>query len=600
MKVFTLIKGFMPLCTLMMLASKLSAQTATITPANTTIAANTTQDFTVVTTGLGANNDNRTFFYTISGPGVTIPASPVNFNCTSGCNSETHSFQFPTAGTYTVSVTVTQTQNGSASASTSTTITVINPNLWSTSSNGTVVSGFVVNNGVYSTGPLPIFTPNTGSGSSTAALALSAPQPGVNPGDPATPYFYWLPNTSGNSGVVEVWGATANGSNQTLIGTLDVNGAGTNSLGFVRLGMGPNGVCYLLAGDGTTIYLASFKPNGVTVNSSLPLADRLKIDDTDGVTINGGGANEFQNGDLAVLIDPQQGGVNIYALANVTGGTTKIFIGKPNGNSTTFTKRWDLVDPANQPFTGSVNGVAFDFAGSMYLSTAAGVYFVDKTTVNQAGIGTVVTSLAWSGSGLQDLASNSFPAGSTLPVKLKSFSGSLSNNSVTLKWETESEINFDYFQVERSTNGSSFTAIGSKDAAASASLSSAYDYADDLRNESSNVFYYRLKIIDKDGRFEYSNVIMLRKDKKALKNLFLTPNPVRGTAANARIETVTSGVITLRIADMNGRILHQQTNNVSAGVNSISITGISKLQPGMYMLQMVSNGETVSTKFSKL
>lgn len=599
MKTFTFLKGLFALC-VVFLAGESSAQTASITPANSTIVANSSQGFTVTTTGLGANNDDRTFFYTIAGPGVTIPASPVNFNCTSGCNSETHSFQFPTAGTYTVSVTVTRTQGGSQTASTSTSITVINPNLWSASSNGTVISGFIVNNGVYTTGPVPIFTPNFGSGSSTAALALSAPQPGVNPGDPATPYFYWLPNTTGNSGVVEVYGATANGSNQTLIGTLDVNGAGTNSLGFVRLGMGPNGVCYLLAGDGTTVYLASFKPNGVTVNASLPLADRLKIDDADGVTISGGGANEFQNGDLAVLIDPQQGGVNIYALANVTGGSTKIFIGKPNGNSTTFTKRWDLVDPASQPFTGTVNGVAFDFAGSMYLSTASGVYFVDKTTVNQAGVGTVVTSLAWSGTGLQDLASNSFPAGSTLPVKLKSFSGSLTNGTATLKWETESEINFDYFEIERSSDGASFRSIAQRNPVAPLGFSSSYDFADDLKNENSNVFYYRLKMIDKNGRYEYSNVIMLRKDKKLLKNLMITPNPVQRNTANARIETTNSGVVTLRILDMNGRLLHQQMNNVSAGVNSIVINGLSKLQPGQYMLQMITNAEVVTSKFSKL
>ncbi|MBK8310944.1 MAG: hypothetical protein IPL04_08680 [Chitinophagaceae bacterium] len=96
------------------------SQTATITPANSIILAGSSQNFTVVTTGLGGNNDNRTFAYTITGPGATIPATPTSIICTNGCNSQSHSFQFPTAGTYTVAVTVTQTQNGSAVASTST------------------------------------------------------------------------------------------------------------------------------------------------------------------------------------------------------------------------------------------------------------------------------------------------------------------------------------------------------------------------------------------------------------------------------------------------------------------------------------------------
>lgn len=108
-------------------AAKTNAQTASISPSNSTIVAGQSQDFTVTTSGFGGDNNNRTFVYTITGPGATIPASPATFNCTSGCNNETETFTFNTPGVYTVAVSVTQTQNGSAVATTSTTITVNAP-----------------------------------------------------------------------------------------------------------------------------------------------------------------------------------------------------------------------------------------------------------------------------------------------------------------------------------------------------------------------------------------------------------------------------------------------------------------------------------------
>ena len=99
MKKFTF-KGIIALFFLFAFSQNESfSQTATITPANSVILAGSTQTFTVVTSGFGGDNNNRTFAYTITGPGATIPATPTSIICTSGCNSEDHSFQFPTAGT---------------------------------------------------------------------------------------------------------------------------------------------------------------------------------------------------------------------------------------------------------------------------------------------------------------------------------------------------------------------------------------------------------------------------------------------------------------------------------------------------------------------
>lgn len=236
----------------------------------------------------------------------------------------------------------------------------------------------------------------------------------------------------------------------------------------------------------------------------------------------------------------------------------------------------------------------------MYLSTSNGIYYVNAGTINTSGSGTVQTTLVQSVTGVQDLATNAFPQGSPLPVKLKSFSGVLKNNIATLNWETEYEENFESYEVERATNPSQFTKIASKAPAGATNKTAYYQLTDDISSLSSKVVYYRLRMVDKDGRFEYSNVIMLRSDSKQIKNLLLTPNPVQGATANVRIEAETAGNVMLRVVDAGGSIVIQQWNKLSVGVNAVQIQNINRLQPGVYILQMITgNGEVTSTRFSK-
>ena len=138
MKTFTLsLKGLFGCMLLLPLTGALFAQTISVTPSSTSVVSGGSVNFTVATDGPGwANNDNRTFTYTVTGPAPVIPASPAIFNCTSGCNNEVHNITFTEAGSYTVTVFVERTQNGSGSAtSSSITINVYNPTLWSASNN---------------------------------------------------------------------------------------------------------------------------------------------------------------------------------------------------------------------------------------------------------------------------------------------------------------------------------------------------------------------------------------------------------------------------------------------------------------------------------
>lgn len=589
MKTFTHVKGLITILFFVLLHQKAVAQTPTVTlsPSNVqSVTAGGTIGFTATRNSNSQNwtggNGNFTYTWSSSPAGVTFTNNP---RSTNGNNSTTTA-TFPTTGTYLITCSVQEGGGGLSAVSAATTVNVtpnVPANLWATSSNGTQVSGFAVSNGTYVTGPTNIFAPSfpggTTGGTTTAALGRSA-FPSINLG-----HFYWLPNTSGNNGVVEVFASTSTGANVTRIGSLDVNGSSTNSLGFVRLGMGPDGTGWILAGDGSNVFLAKFISNGVN-----PVT--ITIEDAN-VTLTGGAAATFQNGDICI-----SGSGKIYALANDGSGVTQLFIGSPTGSTTTLVKKWDLVTPGGAAFTGSVNGVAFDVLGSLYLSTSNGLYYINQNTANGPA-GTVECSLVAVIAGLQDLASNAFPSQSTLPVTLVGFTASYNNGTTRLSWESENEENFSHYEVERKTAASrDFVTVSSKQALGNPG-SNAYVVNDDISSVTDDVVYYRLKMVDIDGVFSYSNVIMVRKEKKSVKEITLSPNPVfKGSGATIRYTSGNNATVTIRVTDMAGRQVLSQQNNITSGTNSIQLNNLNKLQPGLYVVQLMNGNDISAYKFS--
>ncbi|HUM64375.1 MAG TPA: T9SS type A sorting domain-containing protein, partial [Chitinophagaceae bacterium] len=190
-----------------------------------------------------------------------------------------------------------------------------------------------------------------------------------------------------------------------------------------------------------------------------------------------------------------------------------------------------------------------------------------------------------------------FPSLSTLPVDLLSFSASYNNDMANLKWSSDREMNFEKYIIERSFPGADFTAVGEKRASGN-NGKTLYDWAEDLSNVNGSTFYYRLKMVDIDGKFSYSPVVMVKKDAKAINGITISPNPVANSATTVRFTATNSSSIELRVVDISGKLLLQQKNNVAEGTNSISINNLDRLQPGTYLLQVLNEGESTVTKFS--
>jgi len=180
-----------------------------------------------------------------------------------------------------------------------------------------------------------------------------------------------------------------------------------------------------------------------------------------------------------------------------------------------------------------------------------------------------------------------------LPVVLSNFQGSITNLTARLNWVTENELNFSHTSVEKSYDGLAFDAIGTVAAKGPNSVNE-YSFTDANLAAHSNKVYYRLKLVDNDGKSSYSKVLMLtyQYNKGDVK---VFPNPTRSfTQINLASEK--DEKTSLRVVNMLGKTVIAQPAHLSKGANEIIINGLDKLAKGVYIVQVVVNGNTVNRK----
>lgn len=183
-----------------------------------------------------------------------------------------------------------------------------------------------------------------------------------------------------------------------------------------------------------------------------------------------------------------------------------------------------------------------------------------------------------------------FDGAGTLPVSLTSFTASLTNNQNTLNWTTSSENNSLGFDVESSTDGVTFSKIGFVPSKGSGTTSEVLAYSFQDKSASNGTTYYRLKQVDKDGKFEYSDIKYVSNTLYA-DGFTLYPNPA-------------IDYVDISGADMSGVTLQLfTTSGVELNISSMvegSRLSISSLDAGIYILRILKDGELLQTsKFVK-
>jgi len=177
-------------------------------------------------------------------------------------------------------------------------------------------------------------------------------------------------------------------------------------------------------------------------------------------------------------------------------------------------------------------------------------------------------------------------ADATLPVKLLSFTGSMQKNVGVLNWQTSLETHNAYFSIERSANSVDFVNIGKIEGDGNSTLIQNYRFID--THPEKGVNYYRLKQVDKDGYFAYSDVIALELENNGKHGIF--PNPVKDIFTVDNLENST----TLTLCDSYGKILL----NVISSSKTYS-ANIKNFAAGVYYLHIKEGNKMTTLKIIK-
>ncbi|MEP7168435.1 MAG: T9SS type A sorting domain-containing protein [Bacteroidota bacterium] len=174
---------------------------------------------------------------------------------------------------------------------------------------------------------------------------------------------------------------------------------------------------------------------------------------------------------------------------------------------------------------------------------------------------------------------------SPLPIELISFTASsINNKQVSCKWSTASEINNDYFTVEKSQNGRTFDEAGRAEGAGNSTSVLDYSFIDE--HPFNSISYYRLKQTDFNGSYSYSEIVAVTITKENNPGFSVFPNPVKDNL-NIEFTSDNKQEVQLQLYDISGRKVISQSFMPVEGMNS-GKADVSHISKGTYFIELTS------------
>jgi hypothetical protein len=222
----------------------------------------------------------------------------------------------------------------------------------------------------------------------------------------------------------------------------------------------------------------------------------------------------------------------------------------------------------------SVFGSTMNVVDNNIANGTTGYYFLDITN----GGARIITSPIWytrnDGSG-------------PIPVKLGSFNIEKQSSAVKLTWHTEQEISSSYFSIEKSADGRNWNEMTRVSAAGFSNTRK--DYASFDNAPFNGINYYRLKLVDRDGKFEYSVVRSLLFTQKT--KVQVSPNPAKGFINVFIAKNNLPKPATVTVTSANGKKVFE----VAVTHPSLQIN-VQHLPKGIYMVSVTDNEGLYTTK----
>ncbi len=186
-----------------------------------------------------------------------------------------------------------------------------------------------------------------------------------------------------------------------------------------------------------------------------------------------------------------------------------------------------------------------------------------------------------------------------VPVTLTTFNAVLiSKNQSKLFWISQSEINLHHYEIERSTDGLRFINRGLVNAKGSVTTTQNYNFIDEL-NTNNAVVFYRLKIVDNDGQYKYSNIVSLKlQNNGSVDQIKVYPNPF---VSNINIEftSLQNESAVIRIINSDGKTVYKEQTQFTTGLNMITIPNMDKYSKSTYLVEVITNSNRIIRKIIK-
>ncbi|HWB28576.1 MAG TPA: T9SS type A sorting domain-containing protein [Chitinophagaceae bacterium] len=183
--------------------------------------------------------------------------------------------------------------------------------------------------------------------------------------------------------------------------------------------------------------------------------------------------------------------------------------------------------------------------------------------------------------------------GSVLATGIMKFTAAVKGGAALLNWTTAQQVNADYFDIERSSNGANWAAIG-KTKAFTTGTQQNYTYTDDAPLNGIN--YYRLKQVNTDGNYYYSQVSIVKFTPTGILKVY--PNPA-SSYLTVSLSNDKNEAAYISVFDASGRLLYSKQEQLTTGANTIRINLPGNMVNGTYLLKISTGSNTYTSKFLK-
>ena len=188
-----------------------------------------------------------------------------------------------------------------------------------------------------------------------------------------------------------------------------------------------------------------------------------------------------------------------------------------------------------------------------------------------------------------------------LPVELIYFTAAPNNNNALLNWATASEENNAYFGIERSVDGVTFEQIGQVPGHVNSTTTINYEYTDpNISSYNVNVLYYRLKQVDQNGEYKYSEIAAVNVSNTLPPFYIISsyPNPFSDNFS-VSFYSPTPQPVKMSVYDVRGALVSEETIGAEVGMNVYTIPNGAGLAKGFYTMSISTRERDFGIKMLK-